>query len=179
MGTLAVPVKVPVQVYLNRVYRPDRDFVNGEVLRRNVGEMPHASVQKFFLMYFGSAEQELQVRVYPEQRVQTSETSYRVADICVVRGDAPWESIVRTPPLLCIEVLSPKDRMSRVQARVDDFIRMGVAAVWVVNPRQRTALVAERSATLQPAGAVLTVQGTGVRVGGGDIFGELGRVNVG
>ncbi len=178
MGSLSIPVKVPVEVYLNRVYRPDRDFVDGEVLRRNVGEMPHASVQKFFIGYFLSGEQELRVRVYPEQRVQTSETHYRVADICVVRGDAPWEGIVHTPPLLCIEVLSPKDRMSRVQERIDDFIAMGVAAVWVVNPRKRSVFVAERSATLQLAGDVLMLEGTGVRIPVPSIFAELDRFGV-
>ncbi len=178
MGTLAVPVKVPVEVYLNRSYSPDRDYVDGEVQKRNVGEMPHASVQKFFLMYFGSAEKDLRVRVYPEQRVQTSETHYRVVDICVVRGDAPWEGIVRTPPLLCIEVLSPKDRMSRTQEKVDDFIGMGVPVVWVVDPRKRTVMIADRSVTMQPSGEVLTVYGTDVRIPVRDIFGELDRFDV-
>jgi Uma2 family endonuclease len=178
MGTLAIPAKVLVEVYLNRSYSPDRDYVDGEVQKRNVGEMPHASVQKFFLMYFGSSEQELRVRVYPEQRVQTSETHYRVADICVVRGDAPWECIVRTPPLLCIEVLSPKDRMSRVQERVDDYIGMGVPVVWVVDPRKRAVLIADRSATLQPASEVLSVDGTDIEIETSAVFAELDRFDV-
>ncbi len=44
-------------------------------------------------------------------------------------------------PDLAVEVLSPRDRPGRVQAKVGDYLRTGVRLVWVVDPRARTVVV--------------------------------------
>jgi len=46
----------------------------------------------------------------------------------------PSEQIFTVAPLAVFEVLSPRDRMSRVQARIDHFLSMGVRYVWVNDP---------------------------------------------
>jgi Uma2 family endonuclease len=170
---MATTTMVPLEVYLTTSYSPDVDYVDGEIEERNVGETPHSSVQKFFIGIFLRHEKEWGVRVFPEDRIQISATRYRVADICVVRRSTGLEKIIRTPPLVCIEVLSAEDRMSRMQEKVEDYIRMGVDSVWVVDPRRRTVQFAERSVTLQPAGEFLEVAGTKIRVPVGEIFAEL------
>ncbi len=167
---------VPVELYLNTSYRPDCDYVDGEVLERNLGEQPHASVQKFFIRYLGNREDEWGLTVFPEQRVQISQTRYRVADVCVVLQTTGFEPIVRTPPPLCIEVVSKDDRMSEMQERVHDYIRMGVTAVWVIDPKRRRSFFADRSETLQLAGEMLTVHGTEIRVPTAEIFRELDKL---
>jgi Uma2 family endonuclease len=113
----------------------------------------------------------VQIRVFPELRVQTSETHYRIPDICVTRTSAPFEQIVRTPPLLCIEVLSPEDRMSDMQEKVDDYLQMGVEIVWVVDPRRRKASQTD-GRSLQPVD-VLTVPDTAIRIPVSEVFAEL------
>jgi Uma2 family endonuclease len=40
-----------------------------------------------------------------------------------------------------VEILSPEDRMSRVDARIDDFLAFGVKYVWLVDPRRRKAWI--------------------------------------
>ncbi len=77
-----------------------------------MGELPHAAVQGFFTRRIGNHAAEWQVRVYPELRVHTSAARFRIPDVCVLRDTAPFEQIVRTPPLLCIEILSWNDRMT-------------------------------------------------------------------
>jgi Uma2 family endonuclease len=172
MATSA-PVLVPLEEYLSTTYRPDRDWINGETRERNMGEMPHASVQAFFTQLFRNNAVSWNIRVLPEQRVQTSAKHYRIADICVVRRETPFEPIVRTAPLLCIEILSRDDRMSEIQERVEDYLTMGVPAVWVVDPRRRRAYEATPNGALQPAPTELSIAGTEVRVRVPDIFAEL------
>lgn len=166
-------VMVPLEEYLRTTYRPDRDWINGETRERNMGEQPHASVQAFFTYLFKLNSSKWDLRVLPEQRVQTSANHYRIADVCVVRRETPFEPIVRTAPLLCIEILSRDDRMSEIQERVEDYLAMGVPAVWVVDPRRRRAYEAIPTGALQPALMELTVAGTEIRIPVPDIFAEL------
>jgi Uma2 family endonuclease len=53
----------------------------------------------------------------PEQRVQIKATRVRIPDVCILAENAPHEKIIRTPPLLCIEILSPEDTMSKTLER--------------------------------------------------------------
>ena len=45
---------VPVEEYLRTTYHPDCDYVDGEVLERNLGERDHSEVQGELL--FGEAK---------------------------------------------------------------------------------------------------------------------------
>ena len=51
--------------------------------------------------------------------------------------DAPFGGITRMAPLLCVKVLSPEDRMSRMQSKVEDYIRLGARSVWIIDPYSR------------------------------------------
>ena len=42
---MATVAHIPVSEYLHTVYRPDCDFVDGEIEERNVGEQTHSLVQ--------------------------------------------------------------------------------------------------------------------------------------
>jgi Uma2 family endonuclease len=135
---MATRTLISVQEYLSTAYSPDCDYVDGEVQERNLGERDHARLQKKLIMYLGLREKQWGMEVFPEQRVQVSATRFRIPDVCVVLGEAQ-EQIFRTPPFLCIEVLSPDDRMSRMRDRVEDYLKMGVPHVWVLDPEAKAA----------------------------------------
>jgi Uma2 family endonuclease len=166
-------VRVPLDEYLNTTYRPDRDWIDGETQERNMGEMPHATVQLLIGHLLKIHAKEWNIRPLTEQRVQTSAHHYRIADVCVVRGDSPFEAIVRIPPLLCVEILSRDDRMSEIQERVEDYLAMGVSAVWVVDPRRRKSYTATLTGALEPAPEALTVPNTPIRIPVAEIYAEL------
>ena len=102
---MATKALIPVEVYLTSVYRPDCDYVDGEVLERTLGEREHSYIQAALVSYFFSRRKALGIEVYPEQRVQVKPARYRIPDICVVLGGTK-EKIFTTPPFLCIEILS-------------------------------------------------------------------------
>ncbi len=172
----AVALLVPVEEYLTTDYSPDVDYVDGELQERNMGEEEHATIQKFFIGFLLLREEPWKIRVMQENRVQISATRYRIPDVCVVSEEAPFGGITRTPPLLCVEVLSPEDRMSRMQDKVDDYIRLGVRSVWIIDPYKRRIVCADRSVALRPGGEILTVHGTEIAVPVTEIFRELDRL---
>jgi len=139
---MASSVLVPVEEYLRTVYRPDCDYVDGEVLERNVGERDHSSTQREILFYLAMRYPELRKRLLPEQRVQVSPSRFRIPDVCLLRANAPYEKIVRTPPLLCVEILSPEDTMTRTLHRIKEYFEMGVPTCWIIDPESREAWVA-------------------------------------
>ena len=146
---------VPVEEYLRTAYKPDCDYVDGEVLERNVGERDHGKVQRELIYIFRSNQKKWNVHVYPEQRVQISGRRFRVPDICVVAGAEPEDQIFRTPPLICIEILSKDDRQDRMQDKIDDFLNFGVRYVWVINPRNRRAWVYTKDGSREVKDGVL------------------------
>jgi len=129
---------VSVREYLSTSYRPDCDYVDGVVLERNLGQYDHARLQAALIVYFHAQRKEWGLRAVPEQRVQVSPTRFRVPDVCAVVGE-PGEQIFRTPPFLCIEILSSDDRLSEMQERVQDYLKFGVPYVWILDPHTRKA----------------------------------------
>ena len=164
---------ISVQEYLHTTYRPDCDFVDGEVLERNMGEQSHARLQGFLFGVFLLHREAWQLRALPEQRVQVKADRFRIPDVCVVRRSDPNEEIIRTPPVLCIEVLSTADSLHTLQQRVQDYLSMGVANIWVVDPWNRVAYYASAQGYVQPTDGFLRLPGTEVAVSLEEMFREL------
>ena len=167
----ATAAMVPLIEYLQTTYHPDCEWVEGELRERSVRELSHASVQAFFTAYFTFNRRKFGVRVYPELRMQVMAQCFRVPDVMVVRDGDPINEIVKVAPLLCIEVLSPDDRMSDTQEKVDEYLDMGVDAVWVIDPRRRKGFQTDVR-SLQPV-EILTVPGTKIAIPLSDVFEEL------
>jgi Uma2 family endonuclease len=116
---------ISVNDYLSTTYHPDREYVDGELVERNLGEWNHSRVQSLVLKQLHRYEDSLGILVVPEQRVQVRASRFRVPDVCVVNED-PGEQMLRQPPSVCIEVLSPEDSMTSMQERIDDYLCFGV-----------------------------------------------------
>jgi len=129
---------VTIAEYLSTVYEPDCDYVDGEIQERNLGEFDHARLQGEVYAYFHARRKAWGIYPVIEQRIQVSPTRFRVPDVCVVVGEAPGQ-IFRVPPLICIEVLSPEDRISRTGEKIADYLRFGVPYVWILDPKTRKA----------------------------------------
>jgi len=167
---MATNTIVPVSKYLRTAYSPDCDYVDGEVQERNLGELDHSDLQGRFLELLSTPEYKGYIRANPEIRVQVGPTRFRVPDVCVRKVPAAREQIIRTPPLLCIEVLSPEDTLSRTRQKVRDYLDMGVREVWVVDPALRSVAVNAGAATVEHTAGELTVPETPVKLALADLF---------
>lgn len=171
--SMASATLIPVSEYLSTTYRPDCDYVDGELQERNLGERPHALLQGIFSAIFHNNRHVWSVVALPEQRVQTSATHFRIPDVCVLRRSDPVEPIVRVAPLICVEILSPNDSLSEMQDRVDDYAHMGVEHVWVVDPSNRHAYIASSKGFIEPQEGILAVPNTPIVIRLADVFAEF------
>ncbi|HZL26011.1 MAG TPA: Uma2 family endonuclease [Acidobacteriaceae bacterium] len=129
--------QIPVSEYLQTAFRPDREYVDGEILERNVGKWQHARIQWLLALWFGRHESQWNVIGSTEQRVSVSPTRVRVPDLVVLRP-GPQPDVLIEPPLLIIEVLSPDDNYSDLEERCRDYLQMGVEVVWIIDPKTRS-----------------------------------------
>jgi Uma2 family endonuclease len=144
---------VSVDEYLNTSYDgPDREYVDGRIVERNLGEKDHSRPHRKLIGFFISHESTLCTFAFPEQRVQVKATRYRVPDITVCLGAEPDDQVFREPPFLAIEILSKDDRAGELQEKLDDYRSFGIPFAWVIDPRIRRGYTysLENGYTMQP-----------------------------
>jgi Uma2 family endonuclease len=129
---------VSIQEYLSTVYEADCEYVDGEVLERNWGESDHSLLQGAVGAYFYLRRKEWGICALFALRLRISATRIRVPDVCVFLGE-PQEQIPSVPPFICIEVLSPEDRVLPLHDKIADYLNFGVPYVWLLDPQTRQA----------------------------------------
>jgi len=164
-----------VEEYLATGWSPDREFVDGRIEERNLGEKEHSIIQRYLTFLFMLKREEWQAEVFPELRTQTQTTHFRVPDVLVVRSGEDFKRYITRPPLIAIEILSPEDTLKAMQAKAAEYQRFGVENIWVINPETRIAYRYNGTALEEIQTGELTVTGTLIRVVLSEMFAELDR----
>jgi len=164
---------IPVSEYLNASYEHDCDYIDGELQERSLGEISHSFLQTVLATMINANRRAWGVVAGTELRVQVAARRYRVPDVCVIRRSDPKDPIVKTAPLICIEILSPEDRIQRVQERFDDYAKMGVENMWLIDPIRRQAWVVLADGSQNHVNTELLVPGTPIRLSLAEVFAEL------
>jgi Uma2 family endonuclease len=173
---MASSVLIPVSEYLNTTYRPDCDYIDGAIEERNMGEESHSEIQAILARIFGVHREEWGVRVYTEVRVQTSETHFRIPDVCLVESSRARGRVIGYAPLLCVEILSPEDRLTAMRNKIDDYVQLGVKNIWVIDPEKCVGYYATSSGLEKSIDGVMQVPGTEITISLAEVFGELDGV---
>ena len=64
-----------------------------------------------------------------------------VIDSAEVAARDPEGAFFDGPPILAVEILSPSDRESEINEKVDLYLEAGTAVVWLVDPHLRTITI--------------------------------------
>jgi Uma2 family endonuclease len=159
-----------VEEYLQTSYRPDCDYVDGEIRERNVGKWEHARLQWLLAAWFFAHEKQWGITGSTEQRVRVSNSRIRVPDLVVLTAGVQPD-VLTDPPLLVIEILSPDDSYSDTQERAQDYREMGVETVWIIDPKTRTGRMCSGAEWIEASR--MEVKGTPLFVNLPDIFNQL------
>jgi Uma2 family endonuclease len=138
---MAIAELVTAEQYLHMSFEHDAEFVEGRIVERPLPTWEHSCIQRYLVRILEEPLLPAGWMAVPEQRVQTSAGRYRVPDVCVVTQPpaGPFgRRIVTTPPYLCVEILSPEDTASETMQKVREYLKFGVAWVWVIDPVTRT-----------------------------------------
>ena len=155
---------VSVEDYLSTSYSPDREYLDGRIVERNLGEKTHSAIQRNLIGWFWDRRKQLPVQAFPEQRVQVSPKRFRIPDVTVVKTSQVQGEIFTAPPHLCIEILSKDDTMEYMQEKIDDYLRFGVSYVWIINPRLRKGYIATKAGLTEAAFGILETSDPSIQV---------------
>lgn len=148
----------------------DCEYLDGEVVERNIGERLHGLVQGMLVRLLGEMASRLGIELIPEIRIQITSHRYRLADLAVWRSASRGERIPKTAPFLAVEILSPEDRMVRMQPKISEYLSIGVEWVWVIDPDEKKAICYSRQ---NPAGVLsetLRTDNPAIEISLADVF---------
>ena len=126
-----------VEEYLHTTFDgADREYLDGEVVERNMGNKSHGRTQARLIRQLGAYEERTGLYVIPEVRHRVRETRYRIPDVAVFEGE-PEGEVPSTPPLIAIEILSPDDRIGYIVPKLEEYRQWGVRHIWLADPEDR------------------------------------------
>ena len=133
-------VLISPEEYLARTEKPHCEYVDGVLHAKPMPTKLHALIQLLLVNLLRSknydALQELTVRINPAK--------FLIPDVVAARRlQEPYPT---EPVELCIEILSPEDRLSAAFAKCEDYHAWGVPYCWVVDPQKRIAWEYHRNA---------------------------------
>jgi len=158
------PTLLSIDEYLRTSYHPDADFIDGEIEERNLGEYEHGKLQGLIFVIFSINGKKWGTDPVIEQRIRVGSNRIRICDVAVLRADAPRESVTITPPLICIEILSPEDRLPRAKLVLADYLAMGVPNIWLIDPLRRAAFTFDAAGLHEADPTSLTVSNTPIHL---------------
>ena len=138
MGTA---LRVSLEEYLNTDYRPDVEYLDGELREKPVVQFAHSEIQGLLSAWFWQHRKEWHIKSGPEARTKVSAQHVRLPDMVVVSSATKERGALTIPPLVAIEVRSPDDTHKDLKDRAADLEQMGVENVWLIDEKARTAKI--------------------------------------
>ena len=127
---------ISLEEYLNTSYEPDMDYVDGVLVRRNVGTQLHSFLQSILVMFFGQFQKSHAIKVAPEGRllVNAATGRHRIPDVMVLTLPYQKGKVVTDVPAVIVEIQSPDDTLNDVVDRCIDYEALGVPHILIMDP---------------------------------------------
>ncbi|MGH9610241.1 MAG: Uma2 family endonuclease [Bryobacteraceae bacterium] len=136
---------VSVEEYIARFAEGDEkprcEYVDGELFPKPMPTKAHSKAQMNIGFAIRTRWPE-QFDPLPELTTRLHETQFFIPDIAVedkakpVAGRYPGPN---NPVFLCVEILSPPDRIGKLMAKCEEYHRWGVPYCWIVDPERKKA----------------------------------------
>ncbi|HLK65078.1 MAG TPA: Uma2 family endonuclease [Bryobacteraceae bacterium] len=121
------------------------DFVDGMLVRRNVGTPFHGLLQVIVGAFFREFRRSHRITAFTETRllVDTKTNRHRIPDVMAVGSPFQKGRVVVDVPAIVVEIKSPDDTFDHIVDRCFDYQRLGVINILVMDPDNQRAWVFE------------------------------------
>lgn len=138
---MATSTRLSLEEYFRAHYEGECEFVNGELRPKPMGTGPHARVQARLRDALRRFEQAGYGEALPEMSLHLPSGNVLIPDVLFSAKNQTFnaQGIFDTPPVLCIEILSPSQSFAELQNKCRAYLRWGVSSCWIIDPVKRTA----------------------------------------
>jgi Uma2 family endonuclease len=122
---------VSVEDYLRRTEKPYCEYVDGVLYPKSMPTILHALIEKILMRLLDQQG----VEALAEVHVRLSPAKWLIPDVIAapkIQGPYPTE-----PVLLCVEILSPEDRVGGMLAKCEQYHAWGVPFCWIIDPEKQ------------------------------------------
>ena len=126
---------VTVEEYFAISEKPYFEYLDGVLRQKSMPTRKHGKMEFRLSDLIGQSE--LGFDATAEQTVRLSERRYLVPDVAVVRVSEIEDPYPTKPVFLCIEILSPDDRLGDTVAKCEEYHAWGVPFCWIVDPEDK------------------------------------------
>ncbi len=129
-------ILVSVEEYLASTHKPAYEYLEGVLREKPIPTYDHSNLQLQLCDLINGLD--CGFRAVPELTVRISGSRFLVPDVGVQRVGELQRPYPVKPIHLCIEVLSPDDRLADVVVKCGDYHRWGTPYCWIVDPDEKT-----------------------------------------
>lgn len=170
-------ILVSLDEYLNTSYEPDMEFVDGVLVRRNVGTQLHGLLQAIVGSYLRQFRKSHRIQVFMETRllVDAATGRHRIPDVMVLEIPYQKGKIVTDVPAIVIEIKSPDDSFDDIIDKCFEYERLGIGKILVMDPDNKRTFLFEQSnlRLLTGASVSLNLHHTTLDFSFAEMFAEL------
>jgi len=145
MAAITSTPLVSVEEYIARFVdggeKPTCEYLDGELVPKAMPSKKHCQVQANLTFLIRTGYGEI-LNPLPELTTRVRETQFFVPDIAVEDIAKPIQSRYpgpKDPVLLCVEVVSPPDRVGKLFGKCEEYHKWGVPYCWVIDPEHKIA----------------------------------------
>jgi Uma2 family endonuclease len=140
-STLAVSVEEYIARFVDGGEKPICEYEDGVLIPKAVGRKKHSQVQANIVRLIGDRYDET-LNPLPELTTRLREARFLVPDIAIedlakpISGRYPGKN---EAVFLCVEIVSPPDRIGKLFGKCEEYHKWGVPYCWVIDPERKVA----------------------------------------
>jgi Uma2 family endonuclease len=138
---MATSTRVSLEEYFRTHYEPECELIDGELRPKPMPTGHHSRMQAELIGLLRAHQQRGRGEVLPELSLLLPGEAVLIPDVVFSRPGQTFDEhdVLDTPPLLCIEVMSPSQSFSEVYEKCRRYLRWGVPYCWIIDPVRHLA----------------------------------------
>ena len=138
---MATSTRVSFEEYFRTHHEPECELIDGELRPKPMPTRPHSRMQAKLQKLLWSDEKLGRGEALPEQSLVLTDGTVLIPDIvfCLPGQSVDEHQVLNTPPLLCVEIISPSQSFSELHEKCCHYLRWGVPYCWIIDPVRHLA----------------------------------------